>query len=73
MSEQIVTEARKRLEWLRAEYGDEDIDLVTFGPVLELLEKYRAALDHLAHPNRGAQARGSDAEAMALYARRVLE
>lgn len=32
----ILKAARLRLEWLRDEYGEDDIDYLTFRPVVEL-------------------------------------
>jgi hypothetical protein len=32
----VLTEARDRLLWLRAEYGEDDIDYATFRPLYDL-------------------------------------
>ena len=42
--EVVIQEAKDRLTWLRAEYGPDDIDLLTFGPVVVLAERLLACL-----------------------------
>jgi hypothetical protein len=34
----LLTAAFDRLDWLRAEYGPDDLDLLTFGPIVELYD-----------------------------------
>ena len=38
-AEVVLAEARDRLEWIRDDYGEDDVDFVTFGPVVELAEQ----------------------------------
>ncbi len=36
MNDDVLREARDRLDWLREEYGEGDIDYVTFAPVVDM-------------------------------------
>ena len=34
---ELLAEARRRLDWIRDEYGEDDIDYQTFAPIVALL------------------------------------
>ena len=36
--EKLLEAARERLEWLREEYGEDDIDYQTFAPIVSALD-----------------------------------
>ena len=38
-AELVLAQAKDRLDWLAAEYGKDDIDYQTFGPVVEMAER----------------------------------
>jgi len=38
-TELVIAQAKDRLAWLSAEYGKDDIDYQTFGPVVEMAER----------------------------------
>ena len=38
----LLQAANERLEWLREDYGEDDVDLLTFGPVVALAERLLA-------------------------------
>ncbi len=39
MTNEIIRDANDRLEWIRDEYGEDDIDYQTFAPVVFALEE----------------------------------
>ena len=36
---EVVHLAHERLDWIRGDYGDDDVDYLTFAPLVELAEE----------------------------------